>query len=114
MSITFAQQANVPTIINTAVYTGGHLNLKNYNSGWGMPIPMQVSHIREDGTNPNLVHVTNTDFGFGHSYTYNTIGSQITFENSNQTTFGFSSSQYIRPLSNEQLSNDQKNNTIFK
>ena len=88
------------SLINTAVYTGSHLDLEKYNSGWGMPIPMQVQHIRKDGSVPGLVHITMTDFGQAHSYTYSTPGSQVTFENSNKTTFGFSSTTYTRPTSN--------------
>ena len=96
------------SIINTAVYTGSHIDMSKYNSGWGLPIPMQVSHIRQDGAIPGLTHTTMTDFGFGHSYTYNMPGSQITFENSNKTTFGFSSSQNTRTI------HDQPNNKVTK
>ena len=90
------------SLINTSVYTGTHLDLEKYNSGWGMPIPMQVQHIRKDGRVPGLVHVTTTDFGMAHSYTYNMPGSQVTFENSNKTTFGLSSTTYIRPINTHQ------------
>ena len=95
----FANGQNLnESLINTSVYTGSHLDLEKYNSGWGLPIPMQVQHIRKDGRVPGLVHITTTDFGQAHSYTYNMPGSQVTFENSNKTTFGFSSSAYIRPI----------------
>jgi hypothetical protein len=107
----YTQNVN-QSLINTAVYTGSHINMDNYNSGWGMPIPMQVSHMRKDGQNPNLVHITMTDFGTAHAYTHNMPGSQITFENSNQTTFGFSSSSYTRPNTGATVPTIKTNNTI--
>jgi len=109
-----AQNPVNESLINTAIYTGTHLDLQKFNSGWGMPIPIQASHMRKDGVIPGLVHITMTDFGTAHAYTYNMPGSQITFENSNTTTFGFSSSQYTRPANAKRQTDNQHFNQFMQ
>jgi len=95
----YGQNINpLESIVNTAIYTGGYVNQANLSSGWGMPIPMQVSVVRKDGVTQDLLHITTSDFGFSHSYTYSLPGTQITFENSPAPPHMGGAALHHRPL----------------
>ena len=91
--------ALAPTIVNISNWTHSTIDFDNMWSGWGMPIPQQLSITREDGAIKNLLHTNTWDYGFNQSYTFYQIGAQTTFEHGVQPTYGMSSSGAItRPL----------------
>ena len=88
-----------PTIVNISNWTHSTIDFNNMWSGWGMPIPQQLSITREDGAIKGLLHTNTWDYGFNQSYTFNQIGAQTTYEHGTQPTYGMSSSGAItRPL----------------
>jgi hypothetical protein len=88
-----------PTIVNIANWTHSTIDFDNMWSGWGMPIPQQISITREDGAIKDLLHTNTWDYGFNQSYTFNQIGAQTTFEHGTKPTYGISSAGAItRPL----------------
>lgn len=88
-----------PTIVNISNWTHGSINEAALQTGWGMPIPQQLSITREDQAIKGLLHTNTWDYGFNQSYTFNQVGAQTTFEVGKNPTFGMSSAGAItRPL----------------
>ena len=58
-----------PTIVNISNWTHSTIDFNNMWSGWGMPIPQQLSITREDGAIKGLLHKDNQQlYTIGKNY----------------------------------------------